>query len=327
MRCRSYAGDSDDSALPRCAGPHRPAGAGQHVRAGRPSCAAHASGTRRSRRTRTPHRRRHRWACARCASRHTNMARRRNAWTPRSLLALRELQVDQVVVPEERLVPIDRKLTLAQPFTLERRRRARGDGGHGRHRAGRAFPSESDQVLAAQHLLADLAQLWLDTPQQERAVIAVAPPDVAAHARVPRGAARRARGQPDVRGTTLDTAFRSVEAGHGHGGPAARARPRAARATSAARRDADPVDRVAVDGIAGDVRCRRPWRGVARAPAARRRVIRPRRNAPRAYIDELDDAVRCRTGAGASCLESTRSPSRHAKARSRSPCSTGPTGR
>jgi hypothetical protein len=129
----------------------------------------------------------------------------------RSLRALRELQVDQVVVPEPSLVLIDRKLTLAQPFTLQASDgrpviAAMADAALSAH-----FPTRGDQVLAAQHLLADLSQLWLDVPQEERAVIAVAPgrwrPTRAFLEALLDGLADN----PLLQGVTIDTVFRSID--------------------------------------------------------------------------------------------------------------------
>jgi hypothetical protein len=88
---------------------------------------------------------------------------------------LRDLQVDRLVVPEADLAPIDLALTLAQPFQLDVGSprpvdAVMADGGLRAH-----FTNRGDQVLAAHQLLADLAVLYLDAPQRERAVV-VAPP-------------------------------------------------------------------------------------------------------------------------------------------------------
>ena len=88
---------------------------------------------------------------------------------------LRDLQVDRLVVPEADLAPIELSLTLAQPFQLDVGSprpvdAVMADGGLRAH-----FTNRGDQVLAAHQLLADLAVLYLDAPQRERAVV-IAPP-------------------------------------------------------------------------------------------------------------------------------------------------------
>jgi hypothetical protein len=88
---------------------------------------------------------------------------------------LRDLQVDRVVVPETDLAPVELSLTLAQPFELDVGSprpidAVMADGGLRAH-----FTNRGDQVLAAHQLLADLAVLYLDSPQRERAVV-IAPP-------------------------------------------------------------------------------------------------------------------------------------------------------
>jgi hypothetical protein len=92
-----------------------------------------------------------------------------------SVRRLRDLQVDRLVVPEADLAPIELPLTLAQPFQLDVGSprpvdAVMADGGLRAH-----FTNRGDQVLAAHQLLADLAVLYLDAPQRERAVV-MAPP-------------------------------------------------------------------------------------------------------------------------------------------------------
>jgi hypothetical protein len=128
-----------------------------------------------------------------------------------AIAAVRELQVDQVVLPEERLVPIERKLTLAAPFVLEGGdgrtvRAAVADAGLAAH-----FPRTGDHVLAAQHLLADLAQLWLDAPQQERAVIAAAPQSWRPTRAFLEPLLDGLEASPILSGVTIDTLFRTID--------------------------------------------------------------------------------------------------------------------
>ena len=210
----------------------------------------------------------------------------------RSLLALRELQVDQVVVPEKRLVAIDRKLTLAQPFTLKASDGRPVTAVDGRHRPRCALPERAgDQVLAAQHLLADLAQLWLDIPQEERAVIAGR-----------RGTWRPTRAflealldgladNPMLRGVTIDTVFRSIDPATTVSGrplvgelrPASR---RLARSPSAQIRSVEPAFGAALDAR------RRP---TPLASLERRLLVAVSsdlsRNETVAYLSALDRAI------------------------------------
>ncbi|MBK9179932.1 MAG: hypothetical protein IPM45_10270 [Acidimicrobiales bacterium] len=98
--------------------------------------------------------------------------------TPDTLGAL---GVDQVVVPEEILTPVDQPLTLAEPFGIEVapgqvRRAVQADGALAAH-----LPTSStttgDPVLAAQHVLSDLAVIFFESPSVQRAVVLVPPAD------------------------------------------------------------------------------------------------------------------------------------------------------
>jgi hypothetical protein len=100
------------------------------------------------------------------------------ALSPAAIGRLWTIGITTVVVPEDGLVPLDRAitrdLTLEQPFTM-----ADADGhlvsavsvdaGLAAHFSG------ADPVLAAQHLLADLAVLFLDFPRARRGVV-IRPP-------------------------------------------------------------------------------------------------------------------------------------------------------
>jgi hypothetical protein len=94
-----------------------------------------------------------------------------------SLSALRESGISRVVIEESVLDPLDRALTLTQPFLL------RGSLGR-RTVALVADPGLTDQlqkrgdpVLVAHHFVADLAVLYFDEPARPRAVVARAPDD------------------------------------------------------------------------------------------------------------------------------------------------------
>lgn len=127
--------------------------------------------------------------------------------------ALRELTgITRLVVPEEALAPLDRPLTLANPFLVE--------GPGGRHietaaaDAGLAshFGAGDDQVLAAHHLMADLAVLAYDAPGLDRGVVVRPPPewDPSAEFLSTALAALGADSTRVVRPVTLDELFDSV---------------------------------------------------------------------------------------------------------------------
>ena len=94
-----------------------------------------------------------------------------------SLSALRESGISRVVVEESVLEPLDRALTLTQPFVLR--------GSLGRRTVALVadpgltarLQQRGDPVLAAHHFLADLAVLYFDEPARPRAVVARAPDD------------------------------------------------------------------------------------------------------------------------------------------------------
>lgn len=94
----------------------------------------------------------------------------------------RSAQVDRVVVSEEALLPTDRSVTLAQPFSLEARRSEdpieamAADAGLTEHFEA-AESSQVGPVLAAHHMLADLAVIHFDSPGTTRAAVAAAPRD------------------------------------------------------------------------------------------------------------------------------------------------------
>lgn len=91
--------------------------------------------------------------------------------------ALRALTgIERLVVPEDALAPLDRPLTLANPFLVEgpggrRIETAAADAGLASH-----FRAGGDQVLAVHHLLADLAVLAYDAPGRDRGVVVRPPP-------------------------------------------------------------------------------------------------------------------------------------------------------
>ena len=91
------------------------------------------------------------------------------------LRGLRDAGVDQVVLREDLLTPTDLPFTLTRPAVLTTDdvtvpSTSFIDGGLARH-----FDEPSDPVLAATHLLADLSQLYFDSPSVQRGTV-VAPP-------------------------------------------------------------------------------------------------------------------------------------------------------
>ena len=94
----------------------------------------------------------------------------------RGLQGLRDAGVDQLVLREDLLTPTDLAFTLTRPAVLESggvtvQSTTFIDGGLVHH-----FDEPGDSVLAATHLLADLSQLYFDSPSVERGTV-IAPPD------------------------------------------------------------------------------------------------------------------------------------------------------
>ena len=100
-----------------------------------------------------------------------------SALDARGLEGLRDAGVDQVVLPEDLLTPTDLPFTLTRPALLQTgsvtmQSTTFIDGGLVRH-----FDEPGDQVLAATHLLADLSQLYFDSPSVQRGTVVAPPPD------------------------------------------------------------------------------------------------------------------------------------------------------
>ncbi|HVE46001.1 MAG TPA: DUF6049 family protein [Acidimicrobiales bacterium] len=92
-----------------------------------------------------------------------------------AILQLRQQQVDRLVVPEAALEPVDLAVTLAQPFELEVRSVRRPQVLAADRALSSRFARTDDPVLAAHHLLADLAVVYGDSPSRPRVVVALAP--------------------------------------------------------------------------------------------------------------------------------------------------------
>jgi hypothetical protein len=93
----------------------------------------------------------------------------------RGLQGLRDAGVDQLVLREDLLTPTDLPFTLTRPAALETgdvtvQSTTFVDGGLVQH-----FDEPGDPTLAATHLLADLSQLYFDSPSLQRGTV-VAPP-------------------------------------------------------------------------------------------------------------------------------------------------------
>lgn len=92
------------------------------------------------------------------------------------LQGLRDAGVDQIVLREDLLTPTDLSFTLTRPALLESggvtvQSTTFIDGGLVRH-----FDEPGNPVLSATHLLADLSQLYFDSPSVPRGAV-VAPPE------------------------------------------------------------------------------------------------------------------------------------------------------
>lgn len=95
-----------------------------------------------------------------------------------SLAQLATLGVDRLVVPEAALVTLAQgqlNITLSRPFALSgggmELPAVAADDGLAAH-----FTSTADPVLSANHLLADLAVIYLDEPRADRRAVVVMPP-------------------------------------------------------------------------------------------------------------------------------------------------------
>lgn len=93
----------------------------------------------------------------------------------RSVVRLRQQQLDRFVLPEPAFEPVDRSVTLAQPFELETRAVRRPSAVAGDRALAAHFGPSADPVLAAHRLLADLAVVYQDHPSRARGVVVVVP--------------------------------------------------------------------------------------------------------------------------------------------------------
>lgn len=118
--------------------------------------------------------------------------------------------VDRVVVPERRLAPVDLPVTLTQPFQLDtgdvrRLDAVAADAGLAAH-----FAADDAAVLAAHHLLADLAVIAFDRPGRARGVVAMPPLSWRPEADFLDTLLSGLAGAPVLASATLDTLFTEV---------------------------------------------------------------------------------------------------------------------
>ena len=126
--------------------------------------------------------------------------------------------VQRLVVPEDALVPLDRPLTLANPFLVEDAagrplEAAMVDSGLATH-----FDEDDDPVLGAHHLLADLAVLAYDSPGLERGVVVAPPPEWTPSVEFLSTALPALANGPVVRAVILDRLFDEVPLARGPAG-------------------------------------------------------------------------------------------------------------
>lgn len=118
---------------------------------------------------------------------------------------------ERVVATDGVLEPVpDLSVTLSRPFSLAGRAEdlpaAVADAGLSSY-----FDDEPDQALAANHLLADLAVLWLDSPaSNRRAVVAMPPPGWKANRAFLDTLAAGLAQNPTAEAVSLDTAFSAI---------------------------------------------------------------------------------------------------------------------
>ncbi|MBW3642225.1 MAG: hypothetical protein KY447_04850 [Actinobacteria bacterium] len=118
--------------------------------------------------------------------------------------------VERLVAPEEALVPLERSLTLANPFLVRTEddrlvEAAAVDPGLAAH-----FTSGDDPVLAAHHLLADLAVVAYDSPGLARGVVVRPPQGWTPRVELLATALGALRTGPVMRPVTLDELFDEV---------------------------------------------------------------------------------------------------------------------
>jgi len=131
---------------------------------------------------------------------------------PESVDELVRRGVERIVAADAVLEPVpDLSLTLSRPFVLAGREEDTpavvGDAGLSEY-----FNAEPSQALQAEHLLADLAVLWLDAPAADRrAVVAMPPPDWHATRAFLDTLSGALASSPLAEAVSLDTVFTGVK--------------------------------------------------------------------------------------------------------------------
>lgn len=128
-----------------------------------------------------------------------------------AVLQLREQQRDRFVIPESAMEPVDLDLTLAQPFELDVPALRRPQVVAADHELGSHFVRSEDPVLAAHHLLADLAVVYGDSPSRSRVVVAMAPRNWKPTKAFLDAALAGISTSAIVTGSTLDAGFAEVQ--------------------------------------------------------------------------------------------------------------------
>ncbi len=93
----------------------------------------------------------------------------------RGLAHLIDLGIDRVVVMEESMTPLPTSLTLARPFALQDAQGRRTLGASIDKALGEHLGTHGDPVLAANHLLAELAVVYFESPGTQRGVVLRSP--------------------------------------------------------------------------------------------------------------------------------------------------------
>ncbi len=92
-----------------------------------------------------------------------------------SLDNLLDLGIDRVVLPETSMVPLSLRLSLTRPFLLRDSRGQEVSAVSIDKALGDHLTNNTDQVLGAFHLMADLAVLYFDSPSTQRGVALTLP--------------------------------------------------------------------------------------------------------------------------------------------------------
>ena len=143
----------------------------------------------------------------------------------RGLSTLRLVPIDRVVVDEDRLEPRDEtpQFTPTAPFAVGEDRESSVAAAGLDPDLQAHFARDDDPVLAADHLLADLAVVYLDAPGFDPRGVVVAPPRGGpTDADLVRAALDGLEGNPLLRPVTLDELFTGVPAEEDGGEPLVR---------------------------------------------------------------------------------------------------------